>query len=226
MFKNKFLFPTARHKYVISKIDECFPDLDESAIQTFVRKPENMTKLSVSGPNNLILRPSPLSPNPKTSPPMRSNPPPFYFLPTPLLFPTPQALFSGEGAPKIFAHFQSKVNVGDMPLANGEDITKASDPELFFSDGTSIYLNSKCCYFMRVGSKPIDTAVANDASLLYGEISDSPLKTIEVLLSGSYGEMFTSSNEWGKVDDEQKVSNGSPQPSPLLLPFPPNPTQF
>ncbi|GMH89960.1 hypothetical protein TrVE_jg7050 [Triparma verrucosa] len=113
-------------------------------------------------------------------------------------------LFSGEGSPKIFAHYQSKVNVGDMPSANGEDITKASDPELFFSDGTSIYLNAKCCYFMRVGSKPIDTSVANDASLLYGEISDSPLQTIEVLLSGSYGEMFTTSTEWGKVDDEQK----------------------
>ena len=80
--------------------------------------------------------------------------------------------------------------MGDTPSASGEDISKASDPELFFSDGVSNYLNTKCCYFIRTSSTPIDTTASNDSSLLYGEISDSPLQTIESLLSGSYGELF------------------------------------
>ena len=38
---------------MISKIDECFSNIDEATIQTFVRKPENMAKLNVSLPASL-----------------------------------------------------------------------------------------------------------------------------------------------------------------------------
>ena len=40
---------------------------------------------------------------------------------------------------------------------------------------------------------------------MYGEISGSPLNSIETLLSSSFSPLFCSSNEWGKVNDEQKI---------------------
>eukprot|EP00957_Ditylum_brightwellii_P184130 14025192-Ditylum_brightwellii.AAC.1 len=36
-------------------------------------------------------------------------------------------------------------------------------------------------------------------------MSDSPLHTIETLLSSTYASLFAVSNEWGKVNDEQKA---------------------
>ena len=52
---------------------------------------------------------------------------------------------------------------------------------------------------------PIDSAVVSDSSLLFGEISSSPLHTIEVLLSSTFSAIFSVSNDWGKVESNQKL---------------------
>lgn len=46
--------------------------------------------------------------------------------------------------------------------------------------------------------------MANDTSLLYGEILDSPLETFKSLLSSTYAPLFAESNEWGSASEEQK----------------------
>lgn len=51
----------------------------------------------------------------------------------------------------------------------------------------------------------MDSAQANDTSLLYGEILDSPLETIKSLLSSTYAPLFAESTEWGNTSDEQKA---------------------
>ena len=146
---------TPRHKFVVSRIEECFEGLDNQRVQTFIRKNENIARLN--------------------------------------------SLFNGEGCNKIFVHFQSKSNAGDAPTEFNQHPT-TSEPDLFFSNGDANYMNSKCCYFLRSGgAKPISVEVGNDKSLLYGEVSDSPLQTIEALLSGSFDGLFAQSAEWGKV---------------------------
>ena len=109
-------------------------------------------------------------------------------------------LFSGEGGAKVFVHYQRRnASSGDGGDPSGKDAQEGEE-ELFFSNGDSNYMSQRCCYFLRTtGSKPVDTAVANDKSLLYGEISESPLQTIEALLSGSFEGLFSKSAEWGKV---------------------------
>ena len=62
---------------------------------------------------------------------------------------------------------------------------------------------SQCCYFLRQGNE-VDSSVANDTSLLYGEILDSPLETFKSLLSSTYAPLFAESNEWGNASEEQK----------------------
>ena len=49
----------------------------------------------------------------------------------------------------------------------------------------------------------MDPSQANDTSLLYGEIMDSPLVTIKSLLSSTYAPLFAESVEWGSANEEQ-----------------------
>jgi dynein heavy chain len=52
---------------------------------------------------------------------------------------------------------------------------------------------------------PIDPLVANDVNLLTGELSASPLETLEVLLTSTYIPLFTSSSEWGLATPDQRM---------------------
>lgn len=51
----------------------------------------------------------------------------------------------------------------------------------------------------------METSIENDSSLLYGEVSASPLETIEKMLSAQYTPLFGVCKDWGKVNDEQKA---------------------
>jgi len=147
---------TPRHKFVVQKITECFsPSLDNTKVQSFIRKNENIARLNT--------------------------------------------FFAGDGSGKIFVHHQSK-STGVGPDGGTDNAAEKTEPELFFSNGDAHYMDTKCCYFLRsTGGKPVDTSVGNDKTVLYGEISESPLETIEALLSGSFQGLFASSAEWGKV---------------------------
>ena len=118
-----------------------------------------------------------------------------------------------------------------MKETNTGNISKpkhSNEPDFILSHGDSIYMNSKvrksllnfnifhnnfnhailycftkCCYFVRQGDS-VDVTQSNDTSLLYGEITESPLKTFQTFLSSTYMPLFTASNEWGKANEEQK----------------------
>lgn len=114
--------------------------------------------------------------------------------------------FSAEGPGAIFVHYQQRqaneLDALDQKDANGKQPKKS---ELFISYGDSALMNSKCCYFLRQGAQEIDSSVANDTSLLYGELLDSPLETIKSLLSSTYAPLFAESSEWGSTNEEQKA---------------------
>ena len=71
------------------------------------------------------------------------------------------------------------------------------------ANNDTVHVLLQCCYFIRSGNQ-VDVSIDNDSSLLYGELSSSPLETIEALLSSKYVPLVSSSCEWGKASDEQK----------------------
>jgi len=67
-------------------------------------------------------------------------------------------------------------------------------------------MTQKCCYFVRnvAAGAQLDPLKIAEADLLFGELGDSPLGTIETMLSQSYRPMLDSYDSWGKVDEEQR----------------------
>ena len=113
--------------------------------------------------------------------------------------------FEGQSPAALFVHYQPRhVELEFLEKdADGKQMA-AKKSELFVSYGDTTLMNSKCCYFLRVGDS-VDTSVANDTSLLYGEMSESPLETIKSLLSSTYAPLFAQSSEWGNTNEEQKA---------------------
>ena len=67
-------------------------------------------------------------------------------------------------------------------------------------------MTHKCCYFIRnvPSGVALDTAKGGEADLLFGELGNSALGTIEAILSQSYRPMLNTYDNWGKVDEEQR----------------------
>jgi dynein heavy chain, axonemal len=74
------------------------------------------------------------------------------------------------------------------------------------SDGSSGLMVHKCCFFIRnvPNGAPLDPSKSGDTDLLFGELGDSALGTIEAILSQSYRPLIDVYDNWGKVDEEQK----------------------
>ena len=60
-------------------------------------------------------------------------------------------------------------------------------------------MTKKCCYFVRniPAGVALDNAKVGESDLLFGEVGDSPLGTIESMLSQSYRPMLDSYDNWG-----------------------------
>ena len=67
-------------------------------------------------------------------------------------------------------------------------------------------MTQKCCYFVRnvASGVALDGSKIGESDLLFGELGESPLGTIESMLSQSYRPMLDSYDSWGKVDEEQR----------------------
>ena len=77
---------------------------------------------------------------------------------------------------------------------------------LSLSDGNAGLMTNKCAYFVRnvPAGAALDISKSGDTDLLFGELGDSALGTIEAILSQTYRPMLSTYDNWGKVDDEQK----------------------
>lgn len=77
---------------------------------------------------------------------------------------------------------------------------------LSISDGSNGLMVCKCCYFVRnvPSGIALDMTKSGESDLLFGELGNSALGTIEAILSQSYRPMLDSYDNWGKVDEEQK----------------------
>ena len=77
---------------------------------------------------------------------------------------------------------------------------------LTLSDGSNDLMVNKCCYFIRnvTPGVALDITKCGDADLLFGELGDSALGTIEAILSQTYRPMLNTYDNWGKVDIEKR----------------------
>jgi dynein heavy chain len=111
------------------------------------------------------------------------------------------SFFRGESSGRLFVFYQPVASTGEEGYSDGP-----GPKVLSISDGNEGVMINKCCYFVRnvqpgVG---LDLAKSGDPDLLFGELGDSALGSIEAILSQSYRPMLDTYDNWGKVDDEQK----------------------
>jgi dynein heavy chain len=110
--------------------------------------------------------------------------------------------FKGESSGRLFVFYQPDLNEDEISYTDSN-----SEKQLSVSDGNNGLMTNKCCYFVRNVAQgvPLDTGATGGADLLFGEVGDSPLSTIEALLSQTYAPVITTYDSWGKVDEEQRA---------------------
>ena len=98
--------------------------------------------------------------------------------------------------PKLFFFYQPRQSVGGG----------GSGSELFLSTGVEgEKLDSKAVYFLRdSGSKGVNVKVAQDATVLCGEIGTDILQSFQASLSDVYVPLLQQQSEWGKVKGKDK----------------------
>jgi dynein heavy chain len=100
-----------------------------------------------------------------------------------------------NGPAKLFVHYQAPPEGG-------------TDPVFFLSDGESVKLSSKCCFFMRntAAGEPVNPDVGNDGTLIFGELCGTALRSVETMLANVFQPLLKeqSFKGWGQTDDTQK----------------------
>ena len=111
------------------------------------------------------------------------------------------SFFRGENSGRLFVFFQPVATEGDEGYSEGP-----TPKVLSISDGNEGVMMNKCCYFVRnvQAGVGLDLSKSGEPDLLFGELGDSALGSIEAILSQSYRPMLDTYDNWGKVDDEQK----------------------
>ena len=111
--------------------------------------------------------------------------------------------FRGDGQQKLFIFYQTP----EVPGAEVDDWSPdKGTPEIFISSGSTTRLASKCCAFVRAAASGValDTQVGSDASLLFTELSDTVLGSVQSYLHGCFRPVFEASEQWGRADEEQQ----------------------
>jgi len=80
-----------------------------------------------------------------------------------------------------------------------------SHKEFFVTDGEKVKLKGKGLYFVRTTKdKPVKVDIASDDQVLFGEISEHTVTTLNTMINSVYKPMVSSleSNEWGKCESD------------------------
>ena len=109
--------------------------------------------------------------------------------------------FSGEGPSKLIIFHQKPTP------EEGEDASLWTDEEkvIFVTSGDkeTDRMHQHACYFLRNCDGSVDTQTACDDTVLFGELSASPLRSLESALSKVFRPSFEKRDNWGRAEDEQ-----------------------
>lgn len=173
-----------RHRWVIARIGEGF-GIDVTEVEDWLRASENLTPLNAlldgTGPRTLLCY----------------NQPPDVFH---------EVCHITRGTPRLKRHFDThhtSPSTTNQPTHQdtGEWARSDGEARLFFTTGTSARLRGKAVYFVRdtAEGEAVEMGVANDSSLLYGELSENPLQVLESTLSTVYVPQFEGRGDWGRA---------------------------
>lgn len=113
--------------------------------------------------------------------------------------------FKGVGTAHIFIYYQKPYRLNDQ----GECVEPANSREEFFiTDGEKLKLKGKGVYFMRCTppGKPISQNGTNDNEVLFGEINEHTVFTLNTVVNNIYKPLIDRLDgaDWGSCEDEQK----------------------
>lgn len=94
--------------------------------------------------------------------------------------------FAGTGNPRILVYYQTQYKITD----SGEikDFGNPNHKEFFVTDGEKIKLKGKGIYFLR--TKEQGKTVVSDTDVLFGEISESSITSLDVIINKVYKPMM------------------------------------
>lgn len=113
--------------------------------------------------------------------------------------------FKGSGSAHVFIYYQKPYRLTD----SGETVEVAGAREDFFiTDGEKLKLKGKGVYFMRCTppGKPITQSGTNDNEVLFGEISEHTVFTLNTIVNSVYKPLVDRLDgaDWGSCEQEQK----------------------
>ena len=112
--------------------------------------------------------------------------------------------FNGLGSPRILIYYQTQYKITE----SGEIKDYGGHKEFFVTDGEKIKLKGKGVYFLRNSKpgKPLNPNAGNDSEILFGEISEHSVTSLNTIINQIYKPMVDSigNEDWGQCTDEQK----------------------
>jgi dynein heavy chain len=112
--------------------------------------------------------------------------------------------FKGVGPQRIFVYYQTQFKISE----SGEIQDLGGHDEFFVSDGEKIKLKGKGVYFVRTtpAGKQINLNSANDNEVLFGEISEHTVTSLNTIINQVYKPLVDKldNSAWGVCEDEQK----------------------
>lgn len=115
-----------------------------------------------------------------------------------------ERFFDGTGPDRILIYHQHKYKILDSGEIQDID---TGHKEFFVTDGDKIKLKGKGMYFVRAKSgEKISQTAASDDNVLFGEISEHSVKTLNFLINNIYKPIIDkmTTDEWGHCTDDQK----------------------
>lgn len=112
--------------------------------------------------------------------------------------------FAGQGPVRILVYYQTQYKITD----SGEIKDYGGHKEFFVTDGEKIKLKGKGLYFLRCTDhgKAINPNNANDSEVLFGEISEHSVTSLNVIINQVYKPIIDrlDNNDWEQCTDEQQ----------------------
>jgi len=112
--------------------------------------------------------------------------------------------FAGVGPVRILVYYQTQYKITD----SGEIKDYGGHKEFFVTDGEKIKLKGKGLYFLRCTDpgKAINPNNANDSEVLFGEISEHSVTSLNVIINQVYKPLIDrlDNNDWELCNEEQQ----------------------
>jgi gas vesicle protein len=111
--------------------------------------------------------------------------------------------FAGVGSPRILIYYQTQYKITE----SGEVKDYGGHKEFFVTDGEKIKLKGKGVYFIRATKpgKPLNANASNDSEIMFGEISEHSVTSLNTIINQIYKPMVDKLNkeDWGECTAEQ-----------------------